>query len=120
MDIGGSFEDHFLLVEFAYNDRYQEGIQMAPYKAPYGRPCRSPLCWMQAGVNKIVKHTSGEGMGKVTLLDRRYFTRPCRQLKLPKKTQNRPRRRFEPKATYNPIQGLSISHQVGHRHSLTP
>ena len=40
----GSWEEHFLLVEFAYNNSYQASIQMAPYEALYGRPCRSPIC----------------------------------------------------------------------------
>ena len=40
-----SWEEHLPLVEFAYNNSYQASIQMAPYEALYGRPCRSPLCW---------------------------------------------------------------------------
>ena len=41
------------LVEFAYNNSYQAGIQMAPYEALYGRPCRSPLCWTKVGESSI-------------------------------------------------------------------
>ena len=41
----GSWEEHFPLVEFAYNNSYQASMRMAPYEALYGRPCRSPLCW---------------------------------------------------------------------------
>ena len=41
----GSWEDHLPLVEFAYNNSYQASIQMAPYEALYGRPCRSLICW---------------------------------------------------------------------------
>ena len=37
------------LVEFAYNNSYQASIQMAPYEALYGRPCRSPICWTDMG-----------------------------------------------------------------------
>ena len=44
LDHKGSWEEHFPLVEFAYNNSYQASIQMAPYEALYGRPCRSPLC----------------------------------------------------------------------------
>ena len=36
-------------MEFAYNNSYQVSIQMAPYEALYGRPCRSPVCWMEVG-----------------------------------------------------------------------
>ena len=47
LDLKGSWEEHFPLVEFAYNNSYQVSIQMAPYEAPYGRPCQSPVCWME-------------------------------------------------------------------------
>ena len=42
-------EEHLPLVEFAYNNSYQASIQMAPYEALYGRPCRSPLYWTEVG-----------------------------------------------------------------------
>ena len=35
------------LVEFSYNNNYQANIQMTPYEALYGRPCRSPICWTE-------------------------------------------------------------------------
>ena len=41
------------LVEFAYNNSYQASIQMAPYEALYGRPCRSPICWTEVGESSI-------------------------------------------------------------------
>ena len=44
LDHKGSWEEHLPLVEFAYNNSYQVSIQMEPYEALYGRPCRSPLC----------------------------------------------------------------------------
>ena len=43
LDHKGSREEHLPLVEFTYNNSYQASIQMAPYEALYGRPCRSPL-----------------------------------------------------------------------------
>ena len=49
LDFGGSWEDHLVLAEFAYNNNYQSSIQMAPYEALYGRPCRSPVCWTEVG-----------------------------------------------------------------------
>ena len=36
-------EEQLPLVVFAYNNSYQASIQMAPYEALYGRPCRLPL-----------------------------------------------------------------------------
>ena len=44
LDHKGGWEEQFPLVEFAYNNSYQASIQMAPYEALYGRPCRSLLC----------------------------------------------------------------------------
>ena len=46
-------EEHLPLVEFAYNNSYQVSIQMTPYEALYGRPCRSPLCWTELGESSI-------------------------------------------------------------------
>ena len=40
----GNWGEHLPLVAFAYNNSYQASIQMVPYEALYGRPCRSPLC----------------------------------------------------------------------------
>ena len=53
LDHKGSWEEHFPLVEFAYNNSYQASIQMAPYEELYGRPCRSPLCWTEVGESSI-------------------------------------------------------------------
>ena len=47
LDLKGNWEEHLPLVEFAYNNSYQERIQMAPYEALYGRPCRSLICWSE-------------------------------------------------------------------------
>ena len=37
------------LADFFYNNSYQESIKMAPFKALYGRRCRIPLNWSEAG-----------------------------------------------------------------------
>ena len=49
LDLKGSYEEHLPLVEFTYNNSYQASIQMEPYEALYGRPCRSPVCLMEVG-----------------------------------------------------------------------
>ena len=41
-------------MEFAYNNDYQASIQMTPYEALYGRPCRSPICWTEVGESSII------------------------------------------------------------------
>ena len=53
LDRKGCWEEHLPLVEFAYNNSYQASIQMAPYEALYGRPCRSPVCWAEVGESSI-------------------------------------------------------------------
>ena len=54
MDFWGSWEDHLALIEFAYNNSYQASIQMAPFEALYGRPCRSPVCWTRVGERSLL------------------------------------------------------------------
>ena len=80
LDHTGSWEEHLPLLEFAYNNSYQAGIQMAPYEALYGRPCRSPLCWTEVGESSIngpdlIKDTSE----KVNLIRQRLLTAQSRQ-----------------------------------------
>ena len=75
LDFGGNWESHLPLVEFVYNNSYQETIGMAPYEALYGRPCRSPNCWLEAGEAavygpRIVQKTSE----KVELIRKRVLT----------------------------------------------
>ena len=80
LDHRGSWEEHFPLVEFAYNNSYQASIQVAPYEALYGRPCRSPLCWTEVGESSItglnlIRDTSE----KVILIRQRLLTAQSRQ-----------------------------------------
>lgn len=42
------------LAEFAYNNRNQATLNMAPYEALYGRKCRSPVHWHEAGKRKFL------------------------------------------------------------------
>ena len=53
LDLKGSWEEHLPLVEFAYNNSYQASIQMTPYEALYGKPCRSSVCWKEVGESFI-------------------------------------------------------------------
>ncbi|GKA18258.1 putative reverse transcriptase domain-containing protein, partial [Tanacetum coccineum] len=43
IDFGSSWDPHFPLVEFSYNNSYHASIKAAPYEALYGRKCRSPI-----------------------------------------------------------------------------
>ena len=75
LDHKGSWEEHLPLVKFAYNNSYQASIQMVPYEALYGRPCRSLICWTEVGESSIIgpdliRNTSE----KVSLIQRRLLT----------------------------------------------
>nr|GEV69985.1 putative reverse transcriptase domain-containing protein [Tanacetum cinerariifolium] len=49
IDFGKCWERHLPLVEFSYNNSYHASIKAAPFKALYGRKCRSPVCWAEVG-----------------------------------------------------------------------
>ena len=80
LDLKGSWEEHFPLVEFAYNNSYQESIQMAPYEGLYGRPYRYPVCWTKVGERSttgpdLIRNTSE----KVDLIWKSLLTAQSRQ-----------------------------------------
>ena len=54
IDYEGSWDRHIPLVEFVYNNSFQSSIGMAPYKALYGRKCRTPLCWTELSEKKVI------------------------------------------------------------------
>ena len=75
LDHKGSWEEHLPLVEFAYNNSYQVSIQMTPYEALYGRPCRSPLCWTEVGESSLTGPDLIRGtFKKVSLVRQRLLT----------------------------------------------
>jgi hypothetical protein len=39
------WEDYLPLVEFAYNNGYQESLKMSPFKVLYGRSCNTLVSW---------------------------------------------------------------------------
>nr|GEU43870.1 retrotransposon protein, putative, Ty3-gypsy subclass [Tanacetum cinerariifolium] len=41
------WDKHLPLVEFLYNNSYHTSIHAAPFKALYGRKCRSPIYWAE-------------------------------------------------------------------------
>jgi hypothetical protein len=41
------------LAEFSYNNSYQESLKMAPFKALYGRHCRTSVNWIKPGERTI-------------------------------------------------------------------
>ena len=80
LDHNGSWEEHFPLVEFAYNNSYQASIQMAPYEVLYGRPCRSTICWTEVGESSIIgPDLIRDTSEKVSLILQRLLTVQSRQ-----------------------------------------
>ncbi|GJX76252.1 putative reverse transcriptase domain-containing protein [Tanacetum coccineum] len=53
IDFGSSWDRHFPLVEFLYNNSYQASIKAASYEALYGRKYRSPVCWSEVGDSQL-------------------------------------------------------------------
>ena len=49
IDFGGHWDKFLPLCEFSYNNSYHSSIDMAPFEALYGRGCRSPIGWFEAG-----------------------------------------------------------------------
>ena len=80
------------LVEFAYNNSYQASIGMAPYEALYGRPCRSPTCWLEVGESSLFgREIVRETTEKIQLIRERLRMVQSRQ----KSYANRRRRPLE-------------------------
>lgn len=50
---GKSWDKCLSLAEFSYNNSYQSSLKMAPFEALYGRRCRTPLNWSEAGEREI-------------------------------------------------------------------
>jgi hypothetical protein len=46
------WEDYLPLVEFAYNNGYQQSLKMSPFEVLYGSPCNTPVSWSNP-VNRI-------------------------------------------------------------------
>ncbi|XP_070054221.1 uncharacterized protein [Nicotiana tomentosiformis] len=54
LDFKGSWDDHLPLIEFSYNNSFHASIQMAPFKALYGKRCRSPIGWFEVGEAELI------------------------------------------------------------------
>jgi hypothetical protein len=44
-----SWDKCLSLAEFSYNNSYQASLKMPPFDTLYGRRCRTPLNWSEAG-----------------------------------------------------------------------
>jgi hypothetical protein len=46
MDKPSRWENYIDLVEFVYNNGYQESLNMRPFEALYDRKCSTPVSWV--------------------------------------------------------------------------
>lgn len=80
LDFQGNWVTHLPLAEFAYNNSYQASIGMAPFEALYGRPCRSPICWVEVGYNLLTGPTIvAETTENIKIIKERLRTAQGRQ-----------------------------------------
>ncbi|GJX12683.1 putative reverse transcriptase domain-containing protein [Tanacetum coccineum] len=54
IDFGGSWDFNLPLAKFSYNNSYHSSIRCAPFKALYGRKCRSPMLWAKTGEGSLI------------------------------------------------------------------
>ncbi|GKF15695.1 putative reverse transcriptase domain-containing protein [Tanacetum coccineum] len=54
IDYGGSWDVHLPLAEFSYNNSYHTSIRCAPFKALYGKKCRSPVLWAEIREGSLI------------------------------------------------------------------
>ncbi|GJV60941.1 putative reverse transcriptase domain-containing protein, partial [Tanacetum coccineum] len=54
LDFGGSWDVCLPLVEFSYNNSYHSSVRCAPFKALYGRKCRSLIMWAEVGEGQLI------------------------------------------------------------------
>ncbi|GKG02323.1 putative reverse transcriptase domain-containing protein, partial [Tanacetum coccineum] len=55
IDFGSGWDKHLPLAEFSYNNSYHASIKAAPFKALYGRKCRSPVCGSEVGDAQLMR-----------------------------------------------------------------
>ncbi|XP_019256269.1 PREDICTED: uncharacterized protein LOC109234655, partial [Nicotiana attenuata] len=80
LDFKGNWDDHLPLIEFAYNNSFHASIQMAPFEALYGRRCRSPIGWFEAGEAELIgPDLVHQAMEKVKVIQERMKTAQSRQ-----------------------------------------
>ena len=80
LNLKGRWDEHLPLVEFVYNNSYQVSIQMAPYEALYGRPCRSSICWTKMGESSITyPDLIRDTLEKVGMIQKRLLTAQSQQ-----------------------------------------
>ncbi|GJZ93107.1 putative reverse transcriptase domain-containing protein [Tanacetum coccineum] len=72
INFGKGYNRHLPLEEFSYNNSYHASIKAAPFKALYGRKCRSPVCWAEVGYVQLtgpeIIHETSEKIAQIQQL----------------------------------------------------
>ncbi|GJT42587.1 putative reverse transcriptase domain-containing protein, partial [Tanacetum coccineum] len=55
IDFGGNWDVHLPLAEFSYNNSYHLSIRCTPFKALYGRKCRSPVLRVEISESSVIR-----------------------------------------------------------------
>nr|GEZ76979.1 putative reverse transcriptase domain, ribonuclease H-like domain, aspartic peptidase domain protein [Tanacetum cinerariifolium]GEZ77198.1 putative reverse transcriptase domain, ribonuclease H-like domain, aspartic peptidase domain protein [Tanacetum cinerariifolium] len=80
IDFGNSWDRHFPLVEFSYNNSYHASIKAAPFEVLYGRKCRPPVCWSEVGDSQLTgPELIRETTKKIVQIKNRLLTARSRQ-----------------------------------------
>ncbi|XP_070025970.1 uncharacterized protein [Nicotiana sylvestris] len=80
IDFNGSWDDHFPLIEFVYNNSYHASIQMAPFEVLYGRICKSPIGWFEIGEAELIgPYLVHQAIDKVKIIKKQLKTDQSRQ-----------------------------------------
>jgi hypothetical protein len=53
LQYGRSWDNSLPYDEFSYNNNYEESLKMALFEMLYGRRCRTPLFWSEAGERRV-------------------------------------------------------------------
>ncbi|GJS12195.1 putative reverse transcriptase domain-containing protein [Tanacetum coccineum] len=83
---------HLPLVEFSYNNSYHSSMRCAPFKALYGKKCRSLILWAKVGEGQLIRpELVQETTEKISQIKDRLKAARDRVVRLGKKGKLAPR-----------------------------
>ncbi|GJX51491.1 putative reverse transcriptase domain-containing protein [Tanacetum coccineum] len=84
-----NWDTHLPLVEFSYNNSYHTSVKCAPFKALYGRKCRTPIAWAEVGESQLIgPEIVQETTDKIVQIEERLKTARDRQKSYADNQQN--------------------------------
>ena len=82
IDSEGHCDKFLALCEFSYNNNYHSSIDIAPFEALYGRGCKSPIGWFEAGdVKPLRVDLVKDAQDKVRSIQAKFLAAQSRQKK---------------------------------------